>query len=161
MTLMYQTMITSQNAFCIVAEKNEEVIGFVSGATSVGGFYKEFLKNNFLRASIILLPKVFNPLTIKKIIETLFYPAKKERGLPNAELLSIIVERNYQGKGISRKLFDSLIKEFKNRGIDQFKVVVGLNLKQACRFYEKMGGFLHSEIEVHKGEKSRIYVWNI
>ena len=81
--------------------------------------------------------------------------------MPKAELLSIVVNETYRGKGISQKLFARLVEEFKKRGSEQFKVTVGSNVKPACRFYEKMGGILHAEIEVHKGEKSRVYVWEI
>lgn len=81
--------------------------------------------------------------------------------MPEAELLSIVVDEAYRGKGISPRLFNKLIEEFKKVGIEKFKVVVGSNLLPACRFYEKMGGVFHSEIEVHKGERSRVYVWEI
>lgn len=81
--------------------------------------------------------------------------------MPKAELLSIVVEEAYRGEGISQRLFNKLVEEFEKYDIDRFKVVVGSNLLPACKFYEKMGGIFHSEIEVHKGEKSRVYVWRI
>jgi GNAT superfamily N-acetyltransferase len=161
LNLLYKSMIDSKYAFCIVVEEEGKIIGFVSGTVSVGGFYKEFLKKNFLMASIILLPKFLNLKIARRIFETFFYPVKKEQNLPNAELLSIVVEKNYQGKGISQKLFERLVEEFSKKGINQFKVVVGSNLIPACKFYEKMGGVLQQEIEIHKGEKSRVYVWEM
>jgi len=54
-----------------------------------------------------------------------------------------------------------LVEEFRKRYVNSFKVVVGSNLIAASRFYEKMGGIFHSEVEVHKNEKSKVYVWNI
>lgn len=159
--LLYQSMITSKHSFCFVAEEDGRVVGFVSGTTDVGEFYKEFFKKNFLKASLILLPKALNPQMIRKVLETLLYPVKKEQDLPNAELLSIVVDKNYQGKDNSQKLFEGLVEEFKKRNVKQFKVVVGANLLPACKFYEKMGGVLQKVIEVHKGDKSRVYVWNI
>ena len=159
--LIYKSITSSKYAFCLVAEENEETIGFVSGTISVGAFYKEFFKRNIFKASLILIPKVLRPKIFKKIFETILYPVKKDNDLPKAELLSIVVNETYRGKGISQKLFNKLMEEFKKDGIDKFKVVVGSNFLPACRFYEKMGGVLHSEIEVHKGEKSRVYVWKI
>jgi ribosomal protein S18 acetylase RimI-like enzyme len=153
-------MIHSQYAFCILC-KNREIIGFVCGTVSVGGFYREFLGKNFLKAGILLFPKLFNPIFARKIVETLCYPAKGGNVLPEAELLSIAVDETYRGKGMSQRLFSELVEEFKRRNVQQFKVVVGEKLIAACKFYEKMGGILHPEIEVHKGEKSKIYVWRI
>ena len=159
--LIYQSMVNSNNAFCIVAIEKRNIIGFVSGANDVGGFYKDFLRMNFIKASTILLPKILNLQFVKKIIETLLYPARKEQNLPNAELLSIVVDKNYRGKGIAQKLFEKLEEEFKIRNVNRFKVIVGSNLISASRFYEKMGGILYSEIEVHKDKKSQIYIWKI
>ncbi|MBI4706713.1 MAG: GNAT family N-acetyltransferase [Candidatus Omnitrophica bacterium] len=159
--LLYHTIINSNNTFCIVAEEDKEVIGFVSGTGDIKSTYKHFLRRNFLKASIVLFPKFISIKTARRIFETLFYPVKKEQNLPAPELLSIVVDKNYQGQGISQKIFKELIEEFRRRGITQFKVVVGSQLIPACRFYEKMGGKLHSEIEVHKDEKSRVYVWEL
>ncbi len=161
LALMYRSMSDSNNTFCIVAKDKNKIIGFASGAISVGAFYKDFLRRNFIKASLVLLPRVFNIRFVKKIFETLFYPARKEQNLPKAELLSIVVDEKYRGKGIAQQLFVKLEEEFRNKNIKQFKVVVGSKLIAACKFYEKMGGFFYSEIEVHKGEKSRVYVWEL
>lgn len=160
LTLIYKSMLTSKEAFCLVAKDNNRTVGFAAGAVTVRGFYKEFLRRHFLRGCLILLPEVLNPSAIKKIKETLSYPAKMQ-GTPDAELLSIVVDEEYQSMGISRKLLDGLALEFKRRGVERFKVVVGSGLKAACTFYEKNGGVLFSETEVHKGENSRVYVWQI
>ncbi len=160
LTLMYYTMSNSHNAFCVVAKDKDKIIGFSSGTISVGMFYKDFLKRNFIKASMMLIPKFISVRFIVKIFETLFYPARKEQNLPKSELLSIVVDNNYRGKGIAQKLFRKIEEEFKRRNIKQFKVVVGSRLFAACRFYEKMGGVFSVEAEVHKGEKSRAYTWN-
>ena len=159
--LLYQSMTNSKYAFCIIALEDNKVIGFVSSTTNVSAFYKEFMRRNFFKAVLILLPKFFNIKTVRKIFETLFYPIKKNTALPKAELLSIVVDKNYQGKGVSKELFKRLVNELGKRGVREFKVVVGENLMPACKFYEKMGGVLYSKIEVHKGEWSRIYVWKL
>lgn len=158
---LYAGMVTSDNAFCIVARDGARDVGFVSGTKHVSRFYKEFIVNNFFSVVIILLPKIFNAKTVKKVVETLVYPMKKEASLPDAELLSIVVEESYRVKGVSKELFNLLVHEFASRHVNRFKVVVGADLAAACRFYEKMGGVLHSEIEVHQGIKSRVYVWGM
>lgn len=158
--LIYQSMVNSKYAFCIVAEENQKIIGFVSGATSIGKFYKEFLKKNFIKCSIILFPKIFNLKILKKIFETLFYPIKNI-DLPEAELLSIVVEKDYQGQNVSQKLFQRLVEEFKKRDVKEFKVIVGDNLIHACKFYEKMGGVFFTKINIHKEQSSSVYLFKI
>jgi len=54
-----------------------------------------------------------------------------------------------------------MVNEFASQSVNRFKVIVGADLTPACRFYEHAGCVLHSEIEVHAGMKSRVYVWGI
>lgn len=156
--LFYQFIITSKSSFCVVAEVDKKIIGFVSGTTSINKFYKEFLKKNLFRVGIILFPKLLNPKFSRKIFEALFYSRKKDLDLPNGELLNIVVEKGYRNKGIGKKLFNELEKEFKNRNIYKFKVITNI---LACKFYEKVGCILHSEKEVYKGENFFVYIRNI
>jgi hypothetical protein len=58
-------------------------------------------------------------------------------------------------------LFKALVDEFLSRSVTRFKIVVGVELRSAHRFYEHAGGVQQSEIEVHAGEKSRVYVWGM
>jgi GNAT superfamily N-acetyltransferase len=144
-----------------VAEDNGEVVGFIAGVVNLDEFYKEFLQKNIFKAGLILFFNSFKPAVIRKIFEALFYATAKTSSLPKAELLSIAITDNYRGKGVGQGLFERLAGELRNRGVKEFKCLVGSNLLPACKFYEKTGGVFHSETEVHKGEKSRIYLWRI
>ena len=159
--LFYASMYDSQNAFCIVARnEKKEVIGFTAGCLDLKEFYKDFLKKNLIKASFTLFPQILRPNVFKKILETLLYPVKKPKNFPSAELLSIVVSPAYQGKGVSAQLFQAVKNAFTKRGITKFKILVGSERRQACKFYEKMGCRFHCEIKVHKGEKSFVYVCN-
>lgn len=157
---LYDAMITSENACCLVAEDAGELQGFISGTYELGRFYKDFMKTKLLPASIALLPELIRPAVFRKIMESFLYPAKQER-LPGAELMSIVVSEKYQGKGLSEQLFQGLMAEFKAKNIKRFKVVVGAELTAANKFYVKMGGFLYADIRVHGDEASRVYIWEI
>lgn len=159
--LIYRTMVASDVAFCFVGEEDSKIVGFISGAINTGHFYREFIKKNLVKGSLLLLPKVRGGGFIRKAFETLCYPTRRKGELPAAELLSIAVAGGYQNRGIGRELFGTLRGEFRKRGVECFRVTVGSKLSSACRFYEKMGGFLQSGIEVHKGEESRIYTWQV
>ncbi|HEC93008.1 MAG TPA: GNAT family N-acetyltransferase [Candidatus Atribacteria bacterium] len=69
------------------------------------------------------------------------------------------VKENYQRKGIAKQLFETLVSEFHTKGIKQFRIVVGSSLFKAKKFYQKMGCVKIAEFELHKGEKSEIYVF--
>ncbi|MFQ5751211.1 MAG: GNAT family N-acetyltransferase [bacterium] len=154
---LYELLVTSKSAFCLVIEDKGKIIGFISGADSLNTIYKEFLKKKSLVAIISILSLLTDVRLIQKAFETLCYPIKNEN-LPSAELLSMVVVKGYRGTGVSKILFERLIEEFRMRNIKQFKIVAGAALTSACKFYEKMGAIFHSEIEVHKGEKSNIYI---
>ena len=78
--------------------------------------------------------------------------------IPMQELLSIVVNPAYQGKGHAENLFNSLCYHFKEEGVSGFKIVVGNNLDRAHAFYMKMGSIPVKEIQVHTGEDSLVYI---
>ena len=161
LSLLYSTIICSDHSFCFIAKKDGEIIGFVSATSNIKRLYFDFALSNFASA-LLLLAKILRPSVIKPLLETLSYPARKKiKGVPSPELLSISVTKDFRGQGISNKLFDLAVDGFKKRNISKFKIAVGSNLLQAQRFYEKMGCKYISEIEVHKGEKSKVYVYDI
>jgi len=158
---LYKAMILSKKSFVIVAKENNQVIGFISGCLNIKEFYKYFLKKYTFSAIKILLPKIFNINTVKKILETLKYSKREEKDLPETELLVIAVKKEFHGQKIAVKMFDYFINEMKKREIKQFKVIVGENLSRAISFYEKMGFKFHSNITIHRNNLSKIYVYNI
>jgi ribosomal protein S18 acetylase RimI-like enzyme len=157
---LYDSMMTSDNAYCLVAEEDGELHGFISGTYELRSFYKDFIRTKLLRVSLMLLPRLIKPSVFRKVVESFIYPSK-QGNMPGAELMSIVVSEKFRGKGVSENLFNNLLAEFKQRNVKKFKVTVGSNLQAANRFYQKMGGMLHAEIEVHDTEISRIYIWEI
>jgi len=154
----YEALILSPGSFCVVAKEVDEVVGFISGVTSLRGFYKYFLRHYFFQSFPTLLPKVFS--SFKKIIETLLYPAK-EKALPPAELLTIAVVKNFQGQGVGSQLLSVFLAEMKKRNVKECKVLVGASLAPAIRFYEKNGFVFIKSISVHGTAVSNIYVYTL
>jgi len=158
---MYAFMARDDTAVLLVAMDKERVVGFVSGTVDVRSFYRRFIIKNILWG-LVLLPKLVTRDRIKGALETLFYPQKHELGgLPQAELLSIVVDRPYQGKGISTLLYERLKKYFQMSGVREFKIIVGSTLMSAICFYQKMGATKVTEIEVHKGCTSWVMLHHI
>ena len=160
LALFYKALVEYKEGILIVAEDDGKVIGFISGVKNTGDFYRYFLKRHFIKAGFLLLPRVVNLSTLRRVFEILRYFGEDIGGsIPKAELLSIAVEKNYQGRGTSKLLFETLIEKFHRMGVNEFRVVVGSVLTRAKRFYQKMGCVKVGEFELHKGEKSGIYVF--
>ncbi len=160
LVLLYRNLICSKNSFCFVANEGYNISGFIVGVTSISRFHKEFLKNNFLSLVQVFLVSIFRPAFIRKVAEDFLYPVTLDkRDYPDAELFSIAIDTDCQGKGIGKALFSRLVEEFQSLRIDYFKVLVSKHNTKARIFYEKMGGVIRSEIQMHRGECSVIYVF--
>lgn len=165
----YLALIESPASFCVITKENGQVVGFVAGTTNLNAFYQYFLSHYFFQSFFILLPNIFFPpqrdpakavTSFKKIIETLLYPSK-EQSLPKAELLTIAIIKEFQGKGVGGLLLEPFIVEMKKRNVDAFKVVVGESLPQAIAFYEKNGFTFVKNVNIHSNAISRVYVYKI
>ena len=161
---LYEAISISENSVLIVYLEKEVVAGFVTGTLDITEANR-ILKRKCLFTIIKALVKVvFNKHKLKKLFETYRYSTKGKTMYPynlKSELLSIAVDPNFRGKGIAKQLYEELINFFRQRGVSEFKIVVGEKLIDAQRFYEKMGAKKVSEFELHKGEKSFIYVQRI
>ena len=92
----------------------------------------------------------------------MFYPSKKEMQiLPKAELLDIALLKKYQGRGLAQNLFREFSSSLYEVGIEEFKITIGEDLLQAQRFYEKLGATKSGTIEVHKGQKTLVYIYKM
>jgi len=77
--------------------------------------------------------------------------------LPSAELLSIVVADESQGKGLGGQLLQKGLAECAKRGIEKVKVLVGADNKPANKLYLKCGFELVGQIDSH-GVVGDIYV---
>ena len=157
---LYSFIIKSDFSFCVVAKEGDRVMGFAAGTLDINKLYLKFLKNHFFSSFAIFFPKILSPSFMKKIFETLLYP-KKENDLPKAELLTIAIRNEFQNDGLGGKMLFLFISEMQKRGTKIFKVVVGEELKQAIKFYEKNGFKMLRNTTVHDRRVSRVYIYNL
>mgnify|MGYP001048100087 CR=1 FL=1 len=163
LTCFYKTISLDNNCFLAVyIDENNIITGFVSGTISISKFNNIFKKKCFFIIIFSLLKQIFNIKIINRFIETYNYSlSKKLKDFPESELISIAVDQNYRTKGIAKILYRSLIEFFKEKNVNIFKIMVGSNLIEANKFYEKMGAKKILELEIHKGSKSYLYLHNI
>lgn len=155
---LYSAAIESD--FVVVAEEGGKIIGFMAGTADIKKLYSNFLKKYFFHSVIFLFFKIFSFSSLRKILENLLYP-KKEQDLPKAELLTVAVIKEFQGKGLAGEILEVFLREMKNKGIKIFKVVVGEELKPAIKFYEKNGFKFVKNIALHGNDPSHVYTFTL
>ena len=142
--------------------ERDEQVGFLLGTFDTAAFYKDFFKKKIFSAVVILLPRVFSFSTVRKLIEVLLYPSKTDaQNFPKTELLDIAISRQYQGFGLAKQLFKEFSCQLRKNGVSQFKITTGEQLTEAQQFYEALGAVKAAIIEVHKGQKTLVYVYKI
>jgi len=155
--------ITEHNKSILIVyldNDNNELIGFISGTCNLQEFKKYFLKNCFT-VLIKSLIKNFNFSMIKGIYNKIIYTTnlKEKYDIPiKSELISIVVSDKYRKKGLGKELFKELELFFRNREIREFKILVGKDLINSQKFYEKLGA---KKLFNYWNSKNYIYVYKI
>lgn len=159
LTLLYEAIDTETDSVLLVEKENDIVVGFIAGTHGLRKIYKHLLSQP-LRLIYSLKNCFLSPSKIFKIVEILLITKgnKPSINIPNHELLSIVINPAYQGKGYAENLFEALCSHFRNLGASSFSIVVGKNLDRAHAFYIKMGSVPIREMQVHKGAFSVLYV---
>jgi ribosomal protein S18 acetylase RimI-like enzyme len=158
----YLSLTSSHDAIVLVALDGTRIEGFICGAMDTNKVYKRILLRSWTSMLPVLLPKLLSWQRIRKSMETVFYPKKKEnRNLPKSEILNFCIRSSSQRKGIGSMLFRSLTAEFQKNNIDRIKIVTGENQRNAQMFYARHHARKVCELEVHKNVKSFIYVLDI
>jgi ribosomal protein S18 acetylase RimI-like enzyme len=161
LNIFYKSIIDSKEGICIVAlDEGGKVSGFISGTTNIKKLYFNFFKNDFLYIVWLIAKEAVKPGVFKKFIELLFYPSKKSKK-NKAELLTIAVKNNFQGQGLAGQILERFVAEMKKKNVVSFNVVVGKDLINAIKFYEKSGFLFSEKTLIHSGKESLIYIYNI
>ncbi|MFH1881606.1 MAG: N-acetyltransferase [Planctomycetota bacterium] len=157
-TSLYDAIVKSKSSLGVVAVRNEKVIGFVAFTTNLNKLYKSIIRRKGLKFALLLAGNLLSLRRIKKIFETLFYPARiKKMNLPPAELLSIAVAPEERRKGLAGQLIEKGLRLYRKTGVDKVKVLIGADNKAGNKLYRKTGFELIGQI-VNHGVLSNIYV---
>lgn len=157
---IYRHICRDPECIILAAVDRGKIVGFVCGAENTSQLYWRFLiKRNFLLLQYFI--KFFcKPSTWKRMYSLLKYmKVNSNFDLPSAELLSIAIDRNSQNKGLGRKLFAELRKDFDLRGIKIFKTLAACTQTTAMSFYISCGGKLVGTSQLGK-DQSYIYIFD-
>jgi len=158
LNVLYLFLIRHEIVYVI--KEDDKVVGFIAATLHTEGLFKSFLKNNIGLLMKFSLSNLFSLTFFKKAVETLMAPQKIAiDNLDNTvpELLSIVVDKYYAGRGYGKKMLVCLEEEFKTSHENVYKVIVGANL-EANSFYRNNGFNKEKEIELHKGDLSYVYM---
>ena len=157
-TSLYEAIVQSKSSFGVVAVRNAKVLGFAAFTTNLNRLYKSAVWRKGLIFALLLAGNVRSRGRVKKMFETLFYPARtKKMNLPPAELLSIAVGPEERRKGLAGKLIKKGFQRYQKTGVDKVKVLIGADNKAGNKLYLKFGFELVGQI-INHGVLSNIYV---
>jgi succinoglycan biosynthesis protein ExoA len=160
--LLYRHVATSRYCKIFVAmTPTGETIGYIAGCRDTSALYREFVRRRWPSAARVLLPRLLSPGRLRKVFETLRYPSAAPAGLPKAEVLNVVVEPAWRGRGIAEDLLRHLMTWFEEQGETAVKAVSGDRLTAAHQFYEKSGARLEGHTSVHRGAGARVYVYSV
>lgn len=153
----YKNSLNVPEMFTYVDRENDHISGFITGIMTPNELYKKIIfQDVILYITIILRHLITHPLHIVKIMKIFSYPGFSDN-VP--ELLTIAVSKSVQGRGIGRKLFNQIVRDFQKRKVNKFRISVYDRLR-SNGFYRKIGCNLESSF-MFLGEKMNYYSYNI
>ena len=156
---LYQSIADSPHNFGFVYEENTEILGFICCSTDTKRMFREILWQSGFRFVFLLWRQIFNVSVVKKICNNIFYPNKFKVGLPQAEILSVAVERRAKGKGVGKTLMQMVIAECRKRKILAIKALTDAKNEGSNCYYQKCGFYLVDKVK-HHDHYLNIYVLN-
>lgn len=154
--LYYSSYLKEQTAVLLVAEKDNEIVGFSSATTTSAGFNTRLVKNDFIRYA---LRGCAIALTKPKAFVNLFKnwshrdPSIVDNG-DYAELMSIAVSPNVQGGGIGKQLIQNTEDRVKDLNASRFSLTTDYyNNVSTIAFYNRCGYDVMYEFTAYPNRK--------
>jgi ribosomal protein S18 acetylase RimI-like enzyme len=163
LNLLYAYIVSSPDGVGYVfVEDDGEVVGFVCGSTKPSGFYKRFLKNQWLRIILAILGSVVrNPRILPRLVWRVLRPPQASPSPATATLLSIAVLPEHQNKGIGRLLVQEFLDEMWRRGMQRVNLTTDREGNEAVNaFYRRLGFRLVRSFVTPEGRWMNEYVIN-
>jgi GNAT superfamily N-acetyltransferase len=157
LTAFYRNILSFNIGFGVVFEKDHHIAGFAIVTEDTKLFYKTLLSKHFWE----LTPKVLwalmkKPSLIKRLLETLFYGRRESSELDTeAELMVIVVRKDYQHQGIASRMLHFLNNELSLRGVKSYTVRTYAETTASNSFYTAKGFKRHDSYLMYNRE------WNV
>jgi ribosomal protein S18 acetylase RimI-like enzyme len=174
LSALYSVIASSQWSRVFVALSDQQPVGFVACSVDTGRMYRGIFLRKGLRLAGLLLPHMARPSALWNMVQTVLYPVFHRTPEParsgagshtstnkpvRAELLSIAVDKNRQGRGVGKLLVAEMERYFAERGVTQCKVVTLAKDETSNGFY-RAAGFEFAGTFVHHGNEMCEYIKN-
>ena len=155
---LYRALVAWPGSVVLVVDDGSGPGGFVAGVEDVGAFFRWFIRRHGLLAGLTAMPRLILPGNLRRAWETLRYQGS-DYGV-EAELLAMAVAPDLRGRGWGIDLGNRFLRGLSGRGVDEVQVVVGEANRVAMDVYRRMGFAEVGQVEVHRGEGSKVLVWS-
>lgn len=161
LSALYQKIYQSKYGYLCVIKDTNHIQGFVAASSNLGLLKKDLLKSP-LPLILTCLPFLFKPYFIKRIINHFIRRSTQNKiKTPTGELIVMAVDERYRNKHLGKEMFNLTKNFMRLNGEKQFAIMVGKELTNAQFFYENNGAKWVSEIQLHKDNKSVLYICQV
>lgn len=142
LTFYYKAFVKSEDSVVLCAIEDEVVLGFSAATKQCKGFNSKLIKKNLLSFFGLSMKLLFTqPSALVRLAKNL---TKKSEDVEDneeyAELYSIGVRSDAQGKGIGKKLLNATETNLKEEGVEKVSLTTDYyNNESAVAFYHSMG----------------------
>lgn len=138
----YNAFVNSKDGIVFCAVENEHILGFSAATKLCRGFNTKLIKNNVLSFFILAVKLLFTqPRALVRLVRNI--TKKSDVIVDNedyAELYSIGVLLETQGKGVGKKLLYATESALKDEGVEKVSLTTDYyNNESAIAFYHSMG----------------------
>ena len=157
--LIYSHIYKSKNSVIYIYRLDGKIIGFITGGLGLKEVYLSLMKNPIK----LLYVLSWNLFKLDNVVKILLLIMRKHNVQSNefksidAELYSIVVHKDYWGKGVAKILYKKLSNYFLHEGLVAFIIVVGNKLERAKNFYLQQGAHPIGILTQGRGKNSIIF----
>ena len=160
---MYISYCKHKDSNLLVAEENNQAIGFLAYSSDFSGLYKFMLKTRLIQFAWYSLGAFFRkPTAFMHIIRAFLKPSEAKREDEYVELSSIGVDPKLKSKGVGSLMIDKL-KEIVD--FSKFSYITletdAIDNEGAICFYEKNGFKKKRKFETAEGREMYEYRFNL
>lgn len=144
--LYYKLLFLNENLNILISQKeNSNISGFVIWGSTNFSLLRTFLKNilKFNYAKDINIINFFKVEILKMILFKLFSTSYKyEPKFNSAQIISIAVDKNSQGKGIGSRLINQVLMDSKSKSFSTLQATTTSYQNSAVCFYNSLKNFV-------------------
>lgn len=142
LSFYYKAFVNSKDGIVLCAVADNEVYGFAAATKQCKGYNSNLIRTNLMSFVGLAIKLLFTrPSALVRLAKNI---SKKSDVIDDpedyAELYSIGVAENAQGKGIGKKLLTTIEDKMKSEGVEKVSLTTDFyNNESAIAFYRTMG----------------------